>query len=102
MEQIRRGLATTSVMRFASFAKHGGAYKWPLGRVSATHMSGHSRSVHTRHDKAEKQWADMARKLGSEYGSKPRERARVRTKELERLLVAVEDAGKYSIIEFYQ
>lgn len=94
MEQIRRGLATTSVMRHASFSKHGGTYKWPLGRVSATHISGHTRSVNSRHDKAEKQWADMAKRLSNGFGTRPRERARVRTKELERLLVSVEDAGK--------
>ena len=93
MEQIRRGLSTSAVMRHASFAKHGGAYKWPLGRVSATHLTGHTRSVHSRHDKAEKQWSDMVTRLGSGYGHRPRERARVRTKELERLLVSVEDAG---------
>ncbi|CAB9516037.1 expressed unknown protein [Seminavis robusta] len=96
MEQIRRGLATTSVMRHASFSKHGGTYKWPLGRVSNTHISGHTRSVNARHDKAEKQWADMAKKLSSGYGFRPRERARVRTKELERLLVSVEDAELYT------
>jgi hypothetical protein len=94
MEQIRRALATTAVMRHASFSKHGGTYKWPLGRVSATHITGHTRSVNARHDKAEKQWADMVKRLSSGYGHRPRERARVRTKELERLLVSVEDAGK--------
>jgi hypothetical protein len=94
MEQIRRALATTAVMRHASFSKHGGTYKWPLGRVSATHITGHTRSVNARHEKAEKQWADMVKRLSSGYGHRPRERARVRTKELERLLVSVEDAGK--------
>ena len=93
MEQIRRGLSTSAVMRHASFAKHGGTYKWPLGRVSATHLTGHTRSVHARHDKAEKQWSDMVTRLGSGHGHRPRERSRVRTKELERLLVSVEDAG---------
>lgn len=96
MEQIRRGLSTSAVMRHASFAKHGGNYKWPLGRVSATHLTGHTRSVHSRHDKAEKQWSDMVARLGSGYGHRPRERARVRTKELERLLVSVEDAENYT------
>ena len=98
MEQIRRGLSTSAVMRHASFAKHGGTYKWPLGRVSATHLTGHTRSVHARHDKAEKQWSDMVTRLGSGYGHRPRERARVRTKELERLLVSVEDAGMPSFL----
>lgn len=92
-EQIRRGLSTSVAMRQASFSKHGGSYKWPLGSVSATHIGGHTRSVHTRHDKAEKQWTDMATKLSKGYGSKPKEKIKHRTKELERLLVSVEDAG---------
>lgn len=93
-EQVRRGLATSAAMRQASFSKHGGTYKWPLGSVSATHIGGHTRSVHSRHDKAEKQWMDMATRLGRGYGYRPKERVKVRTKELERLLVSVEDAGK--------
>ena len=92
MEQIRRCLATTAVMRSMSFSKHGGAYKWPLGSVSATHVGGHTRSVQSRHDKAEKQWADLITRLGRNAGSRTKERQRVRTKELERLLTAVEDA----------
>jgi len=91
-EQVRRGLATSAAMRQASFSKHGGTYKWPLGSVSATHSGGHTRSVHSRHDKAEKQWMDMATRLGRGYGYRPKERVKVRTKELERLLVSVEDA----------
>lgn len=97
-EQIRRGLATSATMRQASFSKHGGTYKWPLGSVSATHVGGHTRSVHTRHDKAEKQWTDMAAKLSKEYGSRPKDRIKHRTKELERLLISVEDAGKRSCV----
>lgn len=93
-EQIRRGLATSAAMRQASFSKHGGTYKWPLGSVSATHIGGHTRSVHSRHDKAEKQWMDMATRLGRGDGYRPKERVKFRTKELERLLVSVEDAGK--------
>lgn len=95
-EQIRRGLSTSATMRQASFSKHGGTYKWPLGSVSATHIGGHTRSVHSRHDKAEKQWTEMATKLGRGYGYRPKERVKVRTKELERLLVSVEDAGELS------
>eukprot|EP00980_Cylindrotheca_fusiformis_P014741 scaffold4009_cov124-Cylindrotheca_fusiformis.AAC.21 len=91
-EQIRRGLSTSATMRQASFSKHGGTYKWPLGSVSATHIGGHTRSVHSRHDKAEKQWMDMATRLGRGYGYRPKERVKFRTKELERLLVSVEDA----------
>eukprot|EP00522_Entomoneis_paludosa_P015587 CAMPEP_0172446720 /NCGR_PEP_ID=MMETSP1065-20121228/6262_1 /TAXON_ID=265537 /ORGANISM="Amphiprora paludosa, Strain CCMP125" /LENGTH=923 /DNA_ID=CAMNT_0013197909 /DNA_START=63 /DNA_END=2834 /DNA_ORIENTATION=- len=92
MEQLRRGLSTTAVMRSMSFSKHGGTYKWPLGSVSATHVGGHTRSVQARHDKAEKQWTDLLTRLGRGYGYRAKERQRVRTKELERLLVAIEDA----------
>jgi hypothetical protein len=98
-EQVRRGLSTSAAMRQASFSKHGGTYKWPLGSVSATHIGGHTRSVHSRHDKAEKQWTDMATRLGRGYGYRPKERVKVRTKELERLLVSVEDAGKDSVLD---
>lgn len=91
-EQIRRGLTTSAAMRQHSFSKHGGTYKWPLGSVSATHIGGHTRSVHSRHDKAEKQWTDMATKLSRGYGHRPREKVKVRTKELERLLISIEDA----------
>jgi len=96
LEQLRRGMATSAVMRHSSYSKHGGTYKWPLGSVSATHIGGHTRSVHARHDKAEKQWTDMATRLGRGYGYRPKERTRVRTKELERLLVSVEDAEIYT------
>lgn len=96
LEQIRRGLATSAVMRHSSFSKHGGTYKWPLGSVSATHIGGHTRSVHARHDKAEKQWTDMASRLGRGYGYRPKERVRVRTKELERLLVSVEESEVFT------
>ncbi|KAG7366131.1 hypothetical protein IV203_028801 [Nitzschia inconspicua] len=91
-EQIRRALSTSAAMRQASFSKHGGSYKWPLGSVSATHIGGHTRSVHTRHDKAEKQWSDMTAKLSKGYGNKPKDKVKHRTKELERLLVSIEDA----------
>ena len=100
-EQIRRGLSTSAAMRQASFSKHGGTYKWPLGSVSATHIGGHTRSVHTRHDKAEKQWTDMATRLARGHYNRPKERVKVRTKELERLLVSVEDAGKLNVIIYY-
>ena len=93
-EQLRRGLSTSAAMRQHSFSKHGGTYKWPLGSVSATHIGGHTRSVHSRHDKAEKQWTDMATKLGRGYGQRPKEKVKVRTKEFERLLISIEDAGK--------
>jgi len=96
MEQLRRGLATSAVMRNASYSKHSGTYKWPLGSVSATHIGGHTRSVHARHDKAERTWTDMVSRLGRGYGYRPKDRVRIRTKELERLLVSIEDAESYT------
>lgn len=98
VEHIRRGLATSAVIRQAAFAKHGGTYKWPLGSVSTTHIGGHIRSVHSRHDKAEKQWSEMVTRLSKGYASRPKERAKVRTRELERLLAHVEDAGKSDLM----
>lgn len=93
IEHVRRGLASSAVMRQMAFMKHGGNYKWPLGSVSATHVGGHIRSVQGRHDKSEKQWGDLASRLSRRFGaSTSKERSRARTKELERLLVCVEDA----------
>lgn len=94
IEHLRRCNATNAVVRQAAFAKHSGQYKWPLGSVSGTHIAGHTKSVQTRHEKAEKQWADMSARIGSGNDSKTRERIRVRTRELEKLVVNVEDAGK--------
>jgi hypothetical protein len=95
-EQLRRGLASSTVMRYTSYSKHGGTYKWPLGSVSATHIGGHTRSVQARHDKGEKQWNDMASRLYRGFGYRIKERVRSRTKELERLLVAIEDAEGFT------
>jgi hypothetical protein len=92
IEQLRRGLMTSAVIRHASYSKHTGTYKWPIGSVSATHIGGHTRSVQARIEKAEKTWSDMISRLGRGVGYRPKERNRVRTKELERLLVSVEDA----------
>lgn len=94
IEQLRRGLATSTVIRQTSFVKHGGTYKWPLGSVSGTHIGGHTRSVQSRHDKAEKTWTEMTNRLSRGMGYRPKERIKVRTRELERLLVCVEDAGE--------
>ena len=94
IEHLRRYNATNAVMRQVAFAKHSGQYKWPLGCVSTSHISGHVRSVQSRHEKAEKQWSEMATRLGNGQELKPRERQRVRKRELERLLAHVEDAGK--------
>lgn len=92
-ELLRRAMATSATMRQLSFSKHGGSYKWPLGSVSTTHIGGHTRSVHVRQEKAEKQWKEMISKLSKDYGAKTKERVRIRTRELEKLLSSVEDAG---------
>lgn len=98
IEHLRRCNATNAVMRQVAFGKHSGQYKWPLGSVSISHISGHTRSVQARHEKAEKQWSDMAARLGNGQELRPRERQRIRTRELERLLVNIEDAGKYVFV----
>ncbi|KAL3914079.1 MAG: hypothetical protein SGILL_006244 [Bacillariaceae sp.] len=91
-EQNRRGLSTSAAIRQAAFSKHNGTYKWPLGSVSSSHIGGHTRSVHNRHDKAEKQWTEMATKLSKGYEKSTNIKIKHRTKELERLLQSVEDA----------
>ena len=93
-EHLRRSLASTSVLRHACFSKHSGQYKWPLGHVAPTHIDSHLRSVHTRHDRAEKQWRDAAAKFGAKESitKKPKDNAKFRTKEFERLLGYVTDA----------
>jgi len=96
-ELLRRALSTSATIRQLSFSKHGGSYKWPLGSVSTTHIGGHTRSVHLRQEKAEKQWKEMVYKLSKDYGSKTKERVRMRTRELEKLLSSVEDAGTYGV-----
>ena len=89
---LRKAYATSAIMKQAGYAKHGGTYKWPLGSVSATHIGGHTKSVHLRHDRSEKQWKEMASKLGQgNYRSK--DRVKMRTKEFERLVLNLEDAG---------
>ena len=89
---LRKAYATSAIMKQAGYAKHGGTYKWPLGSVSATHIGGHTKSVHIRHDRSEKQWKEMASKLGQgNYRSK--DRVKMRTKEFERLVLNLEDAG---------
>jgi len=105
-ELIRRTEATSAIMRQLAYAKHGGTYKWPLGSVSSTHIGGHTRSVHLRHERSEKQWGDMARILSTHLGLRSRERVKARTKELERLAVNLEDAeghtDRHNMILFLQ
>ena len=94
IDHLRRCNAANAVMRQFAFAKHSGQCKWPLGSVPISQFSGHIRNVQARHEMAEKQWKEMTSRLGSEISLKPSERQRVRTKELERLVVCIEDAGK--------
>ena len=91
VEHLRSCNATNAVMRQYAFSKHSGPYKWPLGNVCVTHSSGHTRSVAGRHEKSEKQWADMIERIGK-TDMKARERLRVRTREFERIMMSVEDA----------
>lgn len=93
-DHLRRCNATNAVMRQFFFAKHSRQCKWPLGSVPISQFSGHIRNVQARHEKAEKQWKEMTARLGSKNNMTPSERQRARTKELERLLVCIEDAGK--------
>jgi len=95
IDHLRRVNATNAVMRQVAFGKHSGQYKWPLGNVSMSNISVHTKSVQARHEKAEKQWNEMASRLGSESKVPPRERQRVRTRELERLMHNVEEAGTF-------
>jgi hypothetical protein len=98
LEHLRRSLATSAVMRYASYSKHAGTYKWPLGSVSATHVGGHTRSVQARHEKAERQWAEMVNRsvASGGPGSRSKANARMRTKDLEHVLVAIDDAESYT------
>ena len=101
-EHLRRSLATTSVLRHACFSKHSGQYRWPLGQVAPTHIDSHLRSVQTRHDRAEKQWRDAVAKFGAKGPKKknPKDNAKFRMKEFERLLGYTTDAGKFSFEYF--
>mmetsp|Transcript_32819 Transcript_32819/g.78395 ORF Transcript_32819/g.78395 Transcript_32819/m.78395 type:complete len:934 (+) Transcript_32819:358-3159(+) len=95
VKHLRRTCASNAVMRQAAFNKHSGQYKWPLGCVTVSHVAGHTRSVQSRHEKAERQWHDMVKKLSGEYkkdGMNPKEKLKVRTREFEKLLAHIEDA----------
>ena len=97
IKHLRRTNASNAVMRQAAFNKHSGQYKWPLGCVTVSHVSGHTRSVQGRHEKAERQWLEMVKKLSREYKKDDmnrKEKLKVRTREFEKLLAHIEDAGK--------
>lgn len=89
---LRKTNAAGEIIRYAAYAKHGGTYKWPLGSVSASHITGHSRSVQIRNERSEKQWKDMLNNLNHSSIGKSKERVKQRTKELERVLNNLEEA----------
>ena len=91
MEWTRRALATASISRHFPYSKNSPTYKWPPGRVPESQFAAHLRSIQARHDKSAKQWTDMVQKLSKTY-VRPRERIKSRSKELERVLAAIEDA----------
>ncbi|KAL7482334.1 hypothetical protein ACHAW6_008011, partial [Cyclotella cf. meneghiniana] len=90
LEHLRRCNATNDVMRQAAFSRHSQS-KWPLGSVSPAHFVGHTRGVQARHEKAEKLWEEIVMKLSSGK-ERSKDRIRLRTRALERLLLSVEDA----------
>lgn len=91
-EHLRRTLASMSIIRHACFVKHSGHHRWPLGNVPASQVDGHFRSVQLRHERAERQWKDMLKKIGGVGSSRSKDKMKGRTKEFERLLSFVEDA----------
>jgi hypothetical protein len=93
LEHLRRCNATNDVMRQAAFSRHSQS-KWPLGSVSPAHFVGHTRGVQARHEKAEKLWEEIVMKLSSGK-ERSKDRIRLRTRALERLLLSVEDAGMF-------
>lgn len=95
---LRKTHVAADIMRHAAYAKHGGTYKWPLGSVLQCNIGGHSRSVHIRHERSEKQWKEMLFKLNGGTQGKTKERVKQRTKELERVLNNLEEAGKLLIV----
>lgn len=90
---LRKNHVAADIMRHAAYAKHGGTYKWPLGSVLQSQIGGHSRSVHIRHERSEKQWKEMLHRLNSAAAGK--KDLKQRTKELERVLNNLEEAGMY-------
>jgi hypothetical protein len=80
-------------MRNCAYSKHGGTYKWPLGSVSPYNIGSHTKSIHLRHERSEKQWKEMAAKLNGISNTKS-SKAKSRTRDFERLMVNLEDAGK--------
>lgn len=89
---LRKTNTAGEIIRYAAYAKHGGTYKWPLGSVSTSHITGHSRSVQIRNERSEKQWKDMLSNLNHSSNGKSKERVKQRTKELERVLNNLEEA----------
>ncbi len=92
--QLRTVHAITAIMRNSAYAKHGGTYKWPLGSVSHFHIGSHTKSIHLRQERSEKQWKEMSAKLNARNNTKSN-KAKIRTRDFERLMVNLEDAGKF-------
>ena len=91
--RLRAVHAVTAIMRNCAYSKHGGTYKWPLGSVSPYNIGSHTKSIHLRHERSEKQWKEMAAKLNGISNTKS-SKAKSRTRDFERLMVNLEDAGK--------
>lgn len=99
LKHLRKTLVTNQAIRYAAFSKHASrCYKCPLGSVFATHVAGHTKSVNARHEKAEKQWQEMAAKL-SNPDSRSHDRFKVRYREFEKLQQHIEDAGKLLVVQ---
>ena len=92
IDHLRRCNVTNAVMQQYAFSRHMQS-KWPLGSVSAAHFAGHARGVQSRHEKGEKLWEALVANLDSGK-ERSKDRARYRTRALERILLSVEDAGK--------
>jgi len=96
-EHLRRTLMMNQVTRQASYSKHADGGKWPLGSVTHSQIGGHVRSVHTKYERAEKEWNEMAQRLGRNgIVSRSKDRAKFRIKEMESIMKYIEDAGEYS------
>lgn len=84
--------ATNAVIKQATQGRQGGVYKWPPGNVPSTHITAHIKNVHGRHERYEKQWADASSKLMNNVGTQTKEKIKARTKELQKILINLEDA----------
>ncbi|GKY96708.1 hypothetical protein MPSEU_000630300 [Mayamaea pseudoterrestris] len=97
MEHIRRALATSAVMRHATLSEESTKPK-QVKMSSSGNVNGHqkTREVHARNEKAEKAWVTMAANLSKANGVGFKEQRRIKAREFERLLLAVNDAEHYT------